>query len=114
VNLHVTEPRAKPYPGMVLTPESDFRALAARWPRVGFTLAHWAGGFDVRDLGNVRVDTAAAALIYGEKAWAMRGVSVRAEQVLFGSDFPLRLRAGRTAAEGWAEFAAEARANGLG
>lgn len=114
VNLHVTEPRAKPYPGMVLTPESDFRALAKDWPRVRFTLAHWAGGFDVRDLQNVWVDTAAAPLIYGEKAWAMRGVTVRAEQVLFGSDYPLRLRPSQSAAEGWRQFAAEARKNGLG
>lgn len=114
VNLHVTEPRAKPYPGMVSTPEADFRALARDWPRVEFVLAHWAGGFDVRDMANVRVDTAAAPLVYGEKAWSMRGLSVRAEQVLFGSDYPLRLRPGQTAEAGWAEFAAEARKNGLG
>jgi predicted TIM-barrel fold metal-dependent hydrolase len=114
VNLHVTEPRAKPYPGMVLTPESDFRALAFAWPRVEFVLAHWAGAYDVRDLPNVRVDTAAAPLIYGEKAWAMRGVSVRPEQVLFGSDYPLRLRPGQSAAEGWRLFAEAARQNGLG
>lgn len=113
VNLHVTEPRAKPYPGMVLTPEADFRALAKAWPRVRFTLAHWAGGFDVRDLKNVWVDTAASPLIYGEAAWALRGVSVRAEQVVFGSDYPLRLRTGQDAAAGWAEFAEEARRNGL-
>ncbi|MEO0055652.1 MAG: hypothetical protein RLZZ50_1599 [Verrucomicrobiota bacterium] len=114
VNLHVTEPRARPYPGMVPTPEADFRALARAWPRVEFVLAHWAGGFDVRDLPNVRVDTAAAPLIYGEKAWGMRGVSVRPEQVVFGSDYPLRLRPGRSAEVGWAEFATEARKNGLG
>ncbi len=109
VNLHVTEPRAKPYPGKVLTPEEDFRALARAWPRVEFVLAHWAGGYDVRDLPNVWVDTAAAPLIYGEAAWAMRGVSVRPEQVLFGSDYPLRLRPGQSAAEGWRAFAEEAR-----
>jgi uncharacterized protein len=109
VSLHVTEPRAKPYPGKVLTPETDFQALARAWPRVEFVLAHWAGGFDVRELPNVRVDTAAAPLIYGEAAWAMRGVSVRAEQVLFGSDYPLRLRPGQPAAEGWRDFAEEAR-----
>jgi len=113
VNLHVTEPRAKPYPGMVLTPEADFRALAARWPGVEFVLAHWAGGFDVRDLKNVRVDTAAAPLIYGDTAWALRGVSVRPDQVLFGSDFPLRLKPDQAAAVGWAAFAAEARSRGL-
>ncbi len=114
VNLHVTEPRAKPYPGMVLTPESDFRALATRWPGVRFVLAHWAGGFNVRDLENVRVDTAAAPLIYGEAAWAMRGVSVRADQILFGSDYPLRLKPAQTAAAGLAAFSAEARSRGLG
>jgi predicted TIM-barrel fold metal-dependent hydrolase len=114
VNLHVTEPRAKPYPGMVATPEEDFRKLARDWPRLEFVLAHWAGGFDVRDLSNVRVDTAAAPLIYGEKAWALRGLSARAEQVVFGSDYPLRLRPGGSAAEGWADFAGEARKNGLG
>ena len=114
VNLHVTEPRAKPYPGMVLTPEGDFRALARAWPRVEFVLAHWAGGFDVRDLSNVRVDTAASPLVYGESAWAMRGVSVRPDQVLFGSDYPLRLRPGQPAAEGLRIFAEEARKNGLG
>lgn len=109
VTLHVTEPRAKPYPGMVLTPESDFRALALRWPKVKFVLAHWAGGFDVRDLANVWVDTAAAPLIYGEKAWLMRGASVRPDQVLFGSDYPLRLRPGQSSEVGLAGFVAEAR-----
>jgi predicted TIM-barrel fold metal-dependent hydrolase len=114
VNFHVTEPRAKPYPGKVETPEGDFRELARRWPEVEFTLAHWAGGFDVRDLCNVRVDTAAAPLIYGKKAWALRGLGVRPEQVVFGSDYPLRLLPAQSAAEGWAAFAAEARQMGLG
>jgi hypothetical protein len=42
----------------------------------------------------------------------MAGRTARAEQVLFGSDYPLRLKAGADAAAGLAAFAEEARANG--
>lgn len=113
VNLHVTDPAGRVYPGKIETPAEDFFALARRWPAVNFVLAHWAGGYDVREHRNVWVDTAAAPLIYGAEAWGMRGRTVRAEQVLFGSDYPLRLRPGADAAAGWAEFAGEARAHGL-
>lgn len=113
VNLHVTDPAGRAYPGKIETPAEDFFALARRWPTVKFVLAHWAGGYDVREHRNVWVDTAAAPLIHGDAAWAMRGRTVRPEQVLFGSDFPLRLRPGADAAAGWAEFAGEARARGL-
>ena len=113
VNLHVTDPVGRAYPGKIETPAEDFNGLAKRWPTVEFVLAHWAGGYDVREHRNVWVDTAAAPLIYGGAAWAMRGRTVRAEQVLFGSDYPLRLRPGADAAAGWAEFTGEARANGL-
>ena len=114
VNLHATDPRGRSFPGKIETPAEDLIGLTRAWPGLRFTLAHWAGGFDVRDLSNVWVDTAAAPLMYGEEAWAMRGVSVRAERVLFGSDYPLRLARGLDAAAGWAEFAARARENGLG
>lgn len=114
VNLHATDPRGRPFPGKIETPAEDLIGLTRAWPGLRFTLAHWAGGFDVRELSNVWVDTAAAPLMYGEEAWAMRGVSVRAERVLFGSDYPLRLARGLDAAAGWAEFAARARENGLG
>ena len=114
VNLHATDPLGRPFPGRIETPAEDLIGLARAWPGVRFTLAHWAGGFDVRTLDNVRVDTAAAPLMYGEAAWGMRGISARAEQVLFGSDYPLRLSPGADAAAGWAAFAASARQNGLG
>jgi uncharacterized protein len=113
VNLHVTDPAARPYPGKIETPFADFDRVARAYPRIRFVLAHWAGGFDVRHLPNVRVDTAAAPLLYGPAAWAMRGTTVRADQVLFGSDYPLRLQTGLPAATGLATFATEARAHGL-
>ncbi len=112
VNLHVTAPGGRAYPGRVDTPLQDFEKLARAWPIVRFVLAHWAGGLDVRELSNVFVDTAAAPLTHGEAAWAMAGRTARAEQVLFGSDYPLRLKAGADAAAGLAAFAEEARANG--
>lgn len=114
VNLHVTAPSGRAYPGRVETPAEDFVAVARAWPALRFVLAHWAGGLDVRGLENVWVDTAAAPLIHGELAWDMVGVTVRPERVLFGSDYPLRLRSGKDAAEGWAGFASEARRRGLG
>lgn len=110
VNLHVTDPRGRPYPGKIETPFADFERLARAYPQTRFVLAHWAGGFDVRHLANVRVDTAAAPLLYGSAAWAMRGATALADQVLFGSDYPLRLQPGIPAATGLAAFAAEAHA----
>jgi uncharacterized protein len=113
VNLHVTDPRGRPYPGKIETPFADFERLVRAHPQTSFVLAHWAGGFDVRHLAKVQVDTAAAPLLYGPAAWAMRGATVRAEQVLFGSDYPLCLQPGRSVGAGLATFAAEARAHGI-
>lgn len=113
VNLHVTDPRGRPYPGKIETPFADFERLVRAHPQTSFVLAHWAGGHDVRALQNVQVDTAAAPLLYGPAAWAMRGATVRADQILFGSDYPLRLQPGHPAATGLATFATEARAHGI-
>lgn len=114
VNVHADDPLGRAYDGKIATPADDFRALARAWPAVRFVFAHWAGGLDVRDLRNVWVDTAAAPLTDGPAAWARRGATVRPEQVLFGSDYPLRLARGADAAAGWADFAEDARQNGLG
>ncbi|MEY4489591.1 MAG: hypothetical protein RIQ79_2099 [Verrucomicrobiota bacterium] len=113
VNIHVTDPHGRAYPGKIETPFADMERMALSHPGVNFVLAHWAGAFDVRHLANVRVDTAAAPLIYGEAAWTMRGNTVRNDQVLFGSDYPLCLQAGLSAGEGLVSFAAEARRHGL-
>jgi predicted TIM-barrel fold metal-dependent hydrolase len=91
VNLHVTDPTTGAYPGRVETPLEDFLQMARAHPRTMFILAHWAGGLDVRALDNVCVDTAAAPLIYRSPAWERIGVTVRPDQVLFGSDYPLNL-----------------------
>jgi predicted TIM-barrel fold metal-dependent hydrolase len=91
VNLHVTDPSSKPYPGRVDTPLADFVSLARDFPRTKFILAHWGGGLAWADetaaLPNVWYDTAASPLLYGPDVW-LKGPSGR---VLFGSDYPLVL-----------------------
>lgn len=107
VNVHVTDPQGRAYPGRVETPLAEIDALVRRFATVKFILAHWGGGGDVRTLRNVWLDTSAAPLTHGETAWRQIGLTCRAGQVIFGSDFPLRLQPERPASEGWAAFVGE-------
>jgi len=111
VNLHVTDPQSKPYPGRVDTPLSDFIGLAREFPGTKFILAHWGGGlaFDAenRALPNIYYDTAASPLLYGAVVWAKAPPG----RVLFGSDYPLRLYHADDPGVGLARFVAEAKAN---
>jgi predicted TIM-barrel fold metal-dependent hydrolase len=91
VNLHVTDPNSKPYPGRRETPLADFVAMAREFPWTKFILAHWGGGlaFDTENhiLPNVYYDTAASPLLYDADAWTKAPPG----RVLFGSDYPLVL-----------------------
>jgi uncharacterized protein len=91
VNLHVTDPASKTYPGRVGTPLEDFLRLAREFPATQFILAHWGGGLawsaDAIALPNVWFDTAASPLLYGPEIWKKSP----SERVLFGSDYPLVL-----------------------
>jgi uncharacterized protein len=91
VNLHVTDPQSKPYPGRVETPLADFLRLAREFPATQFILAHWGGGLawsaEARALPNVWFDTAASPLLYGAEVWTQGPP----ELVLYGSDYPLVL-----------------------
>jgi predicted TIM-barrel fold metal-dependent hydrolase len=91
VNLHVTDPGSRPYPGRVDTPLVDFIGLAREFPWTKFILAHWGGGlaFDTENhtLPNVYYDTAASPLLYGADVWTKAPTG----RVLFGSDYPLVL-----------------------
>lgn len=109
VCLHVTDPASRPYPGRIETPPADFVAWAEAHPRTRLILAHWGGGLDVRAFPNVWVDTAAAPLIYGAAAWDLLERTVRADQVLFGSDYPLILRPAAGSEPEIATFADELR-----
>ena len=50
VNLHVTDPDGRAYPGRVETPLTDFIALAREFPKLNFILSHWGGLLPMRDV----------------------------------------------------------------
>ena len=121
VNLHVSDPQAKKYPGKVETPLEDFRALARRFPATVFILAHWGGGLPFqetnpevrRELANVVYDTAASPLVYDDLIWRATLEVVAPERILFGSDYPLILYPKETSEPGWRELLAEVAGAGL-
>lgn len=112
VNLHVTDPASRPYPGRVETPLADFARLAREFPATNFILAHWGGGLawspEAAAPTNVWFDTAASPLLYGPEVWT----KAPAERVLFGSDYPLVLYPKTETAPGFGGFLNEARQAG--
>jgi predicted TIM-barrel fold metal-dependent hydrolase len=119
VNLHVTDPAGRSYPGRIETPLADFLRLAADFPSLQFVLAHWGGLLALGEGGvaralpaNVHFDTAASPLLYGPEIWAQMAPFM--DRVLFGSDFPLDLYPRQAEANGLNRFVAEARAHGAG
>ncbi len=96
VNLHVTDPDSRPYPGRVETPLAEFLVLARQFPTVNFILAHWGGRLPMKDrsaleLSNLYYDTAATPLLYRSEIWNQFLAEVPSSRVIFGSDFPLNL-----------------------
>lgn len=114
VNLHVTDPESRPFPGRIETPGEDFFRLAQEFPATTFILAHWGGLLPLRDarflaLPNVRYDTAASPLLYDSGIWGRVTPAVGEDRVLFGSDFPLKLYPRSDDMPGLARLLAEAR-----
>jgi predicted TIM-barrel fold metal-dependent hydrolase len=99
VNLHVTEPQGKSYPGKVETPLIDFVRMAQAFPATKFILAHWGArlpldpvlGAEARACANLFYDTAASPLIYDQAVFREMVGAVGASRVLYGSDHPLNL-----------------------
>ena len=119
VNLHVTDPDGRAYPGRVETPLTDFTQLAREFPTVNFILAHWGGMLPLRDpaariLRNVFYDTAASPLLYDDGVWRRFAEAVGADRVLFGSDYPLNLFPKLEAGPEMTRLIAEAKANDAG
>ena len=113
VNLHVTDPKSKRYPGWVETPLADFVQLAHDFPETNFILAHWGGGLawsaEAAALPNVWFDTAASPLLYGPEVWA----KAKSDRVLFGSDYPLVLYPQVNSEPGFGGLITEARKEGV-
>jgi len=119
VNLHVTDPASRRYPGRVETPLADFVWLAKTFPKTKFTLAHWGGLLplvdpEARDLENLFYDTAASPLLYGTDIWGRFAAALPPERIIFGSDYPLNVYPQLGAAPEMARLIAEARAAGAG
>lgn len=99
VNLHVTEPQGKSYPGKVETPLDDFVRMARGFPGTKFILAHWGArlpldpvlGAEAQACANLFYDTAASPLIYDREVFREMVAAVGAGRVLYGSDHPLNL-----------------------
>lgn len=119
VNLHVTDPDSRPFPGRVDTPGADFLWLARQFPRTNFIFAHWGGLLPLREpafhaLPNVYYDTAASPLLYDAGVWARATSAIGASKVIFGSDYPLNLYPKLDEVPGLVRLADEARAAGMG
>lgn len=117
VNLHVTDPETRPFPGRIETPFADFARLARRFPRTNLVLAHWGGLLPLRDatvleLPNVYYDTAASPLLYDAGIWQRFCAVVPKDRILFGSDFPLNLYPRVSVEAEMQRFLAEARTGG--
>ena len=99
VNLHVTEPHSKNYPGKVETPLGDFVRLAREFPATNFILAHWGArlpldsalGAAARACENLYYDMAASPLLYDRQIYREMVALVGSDRVLYGSDYPLDL-----------------------
>jgi predicted TIM-barrel fold metal-dependent hydrolase len=96
VNLHVTDPDSRPFPGRIETPPADFLVLARRFPQTTFVLAHWGGLLPLREPAfaaakNIYYDTAASPLLYDPGVWTRATALLGGDRVLFGSDYPLNL-----------------------
>jgi uncharacterized protein len=119
INLHVTDPESRPFPGRIDTPAADFVTLARRFPQTTFVLAHWGGLLPLRDpaarsLPNLFYDTAASPLMYAPEIWPRFLAVVPRDRVLFGSDYPLNLYPRVSVDAEMARFVAEARDAGAG
>jgi predicted TIM-barrel fold metal-dependent hydrolase len=97
VNLHVTDPASRFFPGRVVTPLEDVIALARQQTGLRLVLAHWGGGLVFHELNtharqalkNCVYDTAATPLLYDPAIYAAAVRAVGVERILFGSDYPL-------------------------
>ena len=118
VNLHVTDPETRPFPGRIETPSADFLKLAETHPRTTFILAHWGGMLPLREsrfltLPNVHYDTAASPLMYDADVWSRAVTALGGDRVLFGSDFPLNLYPKLDEVPGLIRFVGEAQSAGV-
>jgi predicted TIM-barrel fold metal-dependent hydrolase len=121
VNLHVSEPVGRNYPGKVQTPLFDFQKMIEEFPELKVVLAHWGGGLAFFEANwtigkafkNVYYDTAASPLIYRKNIFTSVALSAGVEKMLFGSDYPLILYPKTESEPGMRRFVEEVGNSGL-
>ena len=118
VNLHVTDPEGRFYPGRVATPLDDFLRIARGFPRTNFILAHWGGLLPLRSpeaaaMANLYYDTSASPLLYDSGVWRRFSALAGQGRVLFGSDYPLNLYPAFGSEPELGRLVSEAKASGL-
>uniref|UniRef100_UPI0040491357 amidohydrolase family protein n=1 Tax=Cephaloticoccus sp. TaxID=1985742 RepID=UPI0040491357 len=117
VNLHVTEPASRDYPGKVDTLLEDFIRIAETHPETTFILAHWGGRLPLVTNEpipkNIYYDTAASPLLYPETIWSEFFAKVSSDRVLYGSDYPLNLYPTIDAEPNMTRLISEAHRSGL-
>lgn len=97
VNLHVTDPASRLFPGRVVTPLEEVVALAKQQEGLRLVLAHWGGGLVFHELNaharqalcHCVYDTSATPLLYDPAVYRAAVAAVGADRILFGSDYPL-------------------------
>lgn len=119
VNLHVTDPKSRWFPGRVETPLDDFIGWARRHPATTFVLAHGGGRLpwlrpEILRCRNVHFDLAAFPLLYPPPELDAWVAQVGAGRLLWGTDTPLDLYPRNEAANSMREFRAELMACGFG
>lgn len=99
INLHVTDPDSRFYPGKIETPLAGYIKLANDYPDQVFILAHLGARIPLRNKelelsdfpSNLYFDCAAVPLLYKNSVINEMIEAVGAERILFGSDYPLRV-----------------------
>ena len=107
LNLHVSDPESKRYPGYIETPLEAFVDLIKAFPNTTFILAHLGGLLPIKfpavlENKHVYFDTAALPLLYKDRTWS--DLLQISDRLVFGSDYPLRLYPTTAEGSGLNEF----------
>ncbi|MFP4156847.1 MAG: amidohydrolase family protein [Opitutales bacterium] len=94
VNFHCTRPVGD-HPLAVATPLADYALMLREHPDLNFIFAHWGAGLPqlLQDHppDNAYYDCSASPLLYDEGIFRSVLAQAGAGQILFGSDYPLRI-----------------------
>ncbi|MDQ8205700.1 amidohydrolase family protein [Pelagicoccus sp. SDUM812003] len=94
VNIHVTDPNTRDYPGKIETPAGELLAMAQRHPKTQFVFAHLAGCMHTEapfaEQRNIWYDLSASPLLYPPKVYRDFCDNIGSDRLLFGTDFPLK------------------------